>query len=288
MKVDFNGSETENNEAYFALNVPAIANIMAYKELEIYVYIEDDDGKEWVIGSKWWNDTRVKAGEWTRVTWSVENWGNGTGANCGATVSNVISTDNISGTRIRLIPDADYNGKTPPHGTVYFSAMRVVPYVLSQVTAGENVTLDKRYGSYRIGDTVTLSARELEGKTFDCFLVDGEPIGGNTFVAGKETYAVEAKYVDGKLTAENMTWGTTDSYLTAGDDAKRQKLGTGTHWVLTYQPEFEETGWVYTARTSAVMISCSVSKCTATTIRESCSVTAEIGRAWTRLRFPKK
>ncbi|MDE5896616.1 MAG: hypothetical protein K2H43_02240, partial [Clostridia bacterium] len=130
---------------------------------------------------------------------------------------------------------------------VYFSAMRAVPYVLSQVTAGENVTLDKRDGSYRIGDTVMLTAKEIEGKTFDCFLDDCKPIGGNTFIANKESYTVDVKYVDGQLTAENMTWGTVDSYKTAGSDAKKQTLGSGTHWVLSYQPEVEETGWVYTA-----------------------------------------
>lgn len=251
-KVVFNGSETTNNEAYFAINVPAIANIMAYKELEMYVYVEDEncpnEKTQWRVGSKWWNDTIVKAGEWTRVTWSVENWGNGTGANCGATTTNVISTDNISGTRIRLIPDEDYSNKTPPHGTVYFSAMRAVSYEMSQVTAGdENVTLDKRDGSYHVGDTVTLTAKELDTKVFDCFLVDGKPISGNIFVATKDTHTVTTKYVDGDLTAQNMTWGTTDTYQTAGSDAKAQKLGSDTHWVLTYQPEFEKSGWVYTA-----------------------------------------
>lgn len=256
-KIVFDGKETNNNEAYFAINVPAIANIMAYKELEMYVYVEDDEcangANEWVVGSKWWNDTRVKVGEWTRVTWSVDNWGNGVGANSGATNANVISTDNISGTRIRLIPDAIYTdkdsgAKTPaPHGTVYFSSMRVVPHEPSKVTAGENVTLDKRDGNYHIGDTVTLTAAEIDGKSFDCFLVDDAPIGGNTFVASKATYEVTAKYVDGALTADNMTWGSISNYATEGTDAKKQTLGTGTHWVLTYQPEFEETGWVYTA-----------------------------------------
>ncbi len=249
-KVVFDGSETANNEAYFSINVPAIANIMAYKELEMYVYIEDDgcaNGKtQWVVGSKWWNDTAVKSGEWTRVTWSVKDWG-GDNGNSGVNNSNVISTDNISGTRIRLIPDADYTNKTPPHGTVYFSAMRAVPYVYSQVTAGENVTLDKPDGSYLVGETVTLTAKEIAGKTFDCFLINGKPIGGNLFVATEEAYQVEAKYIDGDLTADNMTWGVLDSYRTEGGDTKTQKLGTGTHWVLSYQPEFAETGWVYTA-----------------------------------------
>lgn len=250
-KVVFNGKETTNNEAYFSIDVPAIANIMAYKELEMYVYIEDDEcaggASEWVVGSKWWNDQRAKVGDWTRITWSVANWGNGTGANCGSTTANVISTDNISGTRIRLIPDCDYEGKTAPHGTVYFSSMRVVPHKPSVVTAGENVTLDKRDGNYHIGDTVTLTAAEIEGKTLDCFLLDGKPIGGNTFVASNATHAVTAKYVDGALTADNMTWGSISNYATEGTDAKKQTLGTGTHWVLTYQPEFAETGWVYTA-----------------------------------------
>ena len=64
-KIEFDGSETENNEAYFALNVPAIANIMKYKELEMYVYIEDENcesGKSsWVVLSE---SGRVLRGRW--------------------------------------------------------------------------------------------------------------------------------------------------------------------------------------------------------------------------------
>lgn len=244
-KIEFNGSETTNNEAYFALNVPAITNIMEYKELEMYVYIEDGDctaeAEKWVVGSKWWNDTSVKVGEWTRVTWSVENWGirgQESGQNSGATTSNVISTDNITGTRIRLIPDEDYSDKTPPHGTVYFSAMRVVPYEFSQVTAGDNVTLNKRDGRYHVGDTVTLTAKEIEGKSFDCFLVDGKPISGNNFFAEKESYTVDVKYVDGKLTADNMTWGATE-YVQPTDKLSSwgvyKKLGSDSNWAVQYE-----------------------------------------------------
>ncbi|MFQ7079284.1 MAG: hypothetical protein ACLRSW_15865, partial [Christensenellaceae bacterium] len=134
---------------------------MKYKELEMYVYIEDEKCKrQKLLGGRFEMVERYRrfCRKWTRVTWSVENWGDGKGANCGATTSNVISADNISGTRIRLIPDGDYSGKTPPHGTVYFSAVRAVPYQMSQVTADENVMLDKRDGNYRIGETVTMSA----------------------------------------------------------------------------------------------------------------------------------
>ncbi len=157
-KVEFTGETTENNEAYFALNVPAITNVMDNKELEMYVYIDDADCQseknQWVIGSKWWNDQTVKVGEWTRVTWSIDNWGNGKGANCGANTTQVISTDNISGTRIRLIPDSDYGSKTPPHGTVYFSAMRLVPHKWATITAENGVVAPNR--AY-VGQTITLT-----------------------------------------------------------------------------------------------------------------------------------
>ncbi len=211
-KVEFNGKETNNNEAYFSIDVPAISNIMSFKELEMYVYIDDSDcpneKSQWVVGSKWWNDQNVKSGEWTRVTWSVDNWGNGKGANIGATMANVIPNSNITGTRIRLIPDADYNGKTAPHATVYFSAMRAISWEPSIVTAGEHVSLSRPDGKYGIGQQVNLFAEELPGKTFDCFVVDGQPITGDYFYPTKAAHTVEAHYVDGELTADNMLWGT--------------------------------------------------------------------------------
>ncbi len=249
-KVEFTGETTENNEAYFALNVPAITNVMDNKELEMYVYIDDADcqneKKQWVIGSKWWNDQTVKVGEWTRVTWSIDNWGNGKGANCGANTTQVISTDNISGTRIRLIPDSDYGSKTPPHGTVYFSAMRLVPHKWATITAENGVVAPNR--AY-VGQTITLTEPQAPaGKYFDCFTIDGKPVSGNTFVVSKEgTLTVGAKFSDNEISKDNFTWGEFEFSALSGNDAQTAKIGSSEYWALEYEVYGMESGWTYTA-----------------------------------------
>lgn len=249
-KVEFTGEATENNEAYFALNVPAITNVMENKELEMYVYIDDGDcqnGKDkWVIGSKWWNDQTVKVGEWTRVTWSIDNWGNGKGANCGANTTQVISTDNISGTRIRLIPDSDYGSKTPPHGTVYFSAMRLVPHKWATITAENGVVAPNR--AY-VGQTITLTEPQAPaGKYFDCFIIDGKLVSGNTFVVNKEgTLTVGAKFSDNEISKDNFTWGEFEFSALSGSDAQTAKIGNSEYWALEYDVYGMESGWAYTA-----------------------------------------
>lgn len=238
-KVNFKGVETENNEAYFNIRVPAIVNIMDYKELEMYVFIEDDGceagASEWVVGSKWWNDQRAKVGEWTRITWSVSNWGNGTGANVGSVNTNVISTDNIAGTRIRLIPDCDYSDKTPPHGAVYFSAMRAIPYDWSEIEAQDGVSVSATRVKY--GETVTLTAEEKADQFFDCFIVDGKPISGDSFVAYKDSHTVSARYSDEAISKDNYSWGEYDFVApgeTPSGEIKAQKLGNADVWALSY------------------------------------------------------
>ena len=249
-KVEFTGETTENNEAYFALNVPAITNVMDNKELEMYVYIDDADcqneKKQWVIGSKWWNDQTVKVGEWTRVTWSIDNWGNGKGANCGANTTQVISTDNISGTRIRLIPDSDYGSKTPPHGTVYFSAMRLVPHKWATITAENGVVAPNR--AY-VGQTITLTEPQAPaGKYFDCFIIDGKHVSGNTFVVNKEgTLTVGAKFSDNEISKDNFTWGEFEFSALSGNDAQTAQIGSSEYWALEYEVYGMESGWTYTA-----------------------------------------
>lgn len=249
-KVEFTGEATENNEAYFALNVPAITNVMDNKELEMYVYIDDGDCQneknQWVIGSKWWNDQTVKVGEWTRVTWSIDNWGNGKGANCGANTTQVISTDNISGTRIRLIPDSDYGSKTPPHGTVYFSAMRLVPHKWATITAENGVVAPNR--AY-VGQTITLTEPQAPaGKYFDCFIIDGKHVSGNTFVVNKEgTLTVGAKFSDNEISKDNFTWGEFEFSALSGNDAQTAQIGSSEYWALEYEVYGMDSGWTYTA-----------------------------------------
>lgn len=249
-KVEFTGDETNNNEAYFALNVPAITNIMDNKELEMYVYIDDADceneAKKWVVGSKWWNDQQVEVGKWQRVTWPIDTWGNGTGANSGATTSQVISADNISGTRIRLIPDAQYEKTPAPHGTVYFSAMRLIPHEWAEITSENGVVAPKR--AY-VGQTLTLTEPQAPaGQTFDCFTVNGKPVSGDTLVIGeKGAVTIGAKFVDGELNKTNFTWGEADYVQPTGSDAQKAKLGEGKYWALEYEAYGIESGWVYAA-----------------------------------------
>lgn len=206
-KVSFNGVETTNNEGYIEMKVPAITNISDYKELEMYVY--NDCGADIFMGSRWWNDQSVKKDEWTRLTWSVANWG-GAGSNVDSSNVNIRGVGDITGTNIRFI--FAYDGKTIPHGDFYLSAMRAVPREKSQVTAGENVLLDKANGNYFFGDTVRLSAKQIEGKVVDCYYINGEPISGEEFVVTQKTYSVTVSYVEGALTKENMTWGTAFNY----------------------------------------------------------------------------
>ena len=201
-RLTFSGEETNNNEGYVVMKVPAILDISNC--LDLYMYVYNDTDQDVVMGSTWWNDQPVKKGEWTKVTWSVKDWG-GANGNVMATNSNrMIGVNDISNTAIRVI--FDYSGEVAPSGTLYFSTMRATMREPSVIETGEHVTLDK--SSYYIGDTVWLTADEVEGKTFDCFLVDGDPIAGDNFTATEGYHKVTAKYIDGKLTASNMTWGT--------------------------------------------------------------------------------
>ncbi len=242
-KVSFDGvTETNYNEGLVVMNVPAVVDITDCVELEMYVY--NDSEADIIMGSQWWNDTPVKKKEWTKLTWKVDSdgWAN----NKSADNRKVIGTVDITGMTIRFI--FDYGQKVIPNGDFYLSSMRAIPKEKSQVTAGENVTLGNPDGAYFVGDTVMLTAAEVPGKTFDCFLVDGKPIIGDNFVARNATYSVTAKYIDGALTKDNMTWGTVEEYMLVGSDDQHYKIGESNNWVLSYDVYgMEGTGWNYFA-----------------------------------------
>ena len=66
---------------------------------------------------------------------------------------------------------------------------------LADITFENEVTAEKE--SYRIGETVTLTAAPAEaGMAFSHFTVDGKRIDGNTFVVTKSRHTVEAVYLD--------------------------------------------------------------------------------------------
>lgn len=197
-KVTFTGAETLNNEGYISLKTPAILDVNGYTELEMYVY--NDSNSDAIFGATWWNDTTVKKGEWTRISFSVDNWGHCTWAD---NSTKIVSTNDISNMGLRFI--FAYDHQTLPSGTFYLSPLRGVPRIPAEVTAGENVTLDKN--SYSVGSVVKLTASEKTGQVVDCFLVDGKPIAGDSFVVTEEQHTVTVKYVD-ELTLDTMTWAT--------------------------------------------------------------------------------
>lgn len=197
-KVTFKGTETSNNEGYISLKTPAILDVNGYTELEMYVY--NDSDSDAIFGATWWNDTKIKKGEWTRISFSVDNWGHCTWAD---NSNKIVSTSDVSNMGLRFI--FAYDHQTLPSGTFYLSPLRGVPRIPAEVTAGEDVTLDKN--SYSIGSVVNLTAAEKTGEVVDCFLVDGKPIAGDSFVVTEEQHTVTVKYVD-ELTFDTMTWAT--------------------------------------------------------------------------------
>lgn len=157
-----------------------------------------------------------------------------------------ICVNYISGTRIRLIPDSDYGSKTPPHGTVYFSAMRLVPHKWATITAENGVVAPNR--AY-VGQTITLTEPQAPaGKYFDCFIIDGKHVSGNTFVVNKEgTLTVGAKFSDNEISKDNFTWGEFEFSALSGNDAQTAKIGSSEYWALEYEVYGMESGWTYTA-----------------------------------------
>lgn len=197
-KVTFTGAETTNNEGYISLKTPAILDVNGYTELEMYVY--NDSENDAIFGATWWNDTTIKKGEWTRISFSVDNWGHCTWAD---NSTKIVSTGDVSNMGLRFI--FAYDHQTLPSGTFYLSPLRGIPRIPAEVTVGEDVTLDK--SSYSIGGVVNLTAAEKTGKAVDCFLVDGKPIAGNSFVVTEAQHTVTVKYAD-ELTFDTMTWAT--------------------------------------------------------------------------------
>lgn len=228
-QVKFNGTETKNNEGYITLKTPAILDVNGFTELEMYVY--NDSDQDAIFGATWWNDTKIKKGEWTRISFSVDNWGNCVWAE---NSTKVVSTNDISNMGLRFI--FAYDQQTVPTGTFYLSPLKGVPRIHSEVTAGDDVTLDK--ASYSVGGKVALTAAEKEGKVVDCFLVDGKPIVGDTFTVTEAQHHVTVKYVD-ELTVDNMTWATGFHYTAANSKWMTSNfmgvdfIGSSDKWVIS-------------------------------------------------------
>ena len=215
-KLSFTGTQkTRNNEGYVIVNSPALSDLRAYTELEFYVYFDPGDtsalpeveGIDYtklnpIVAMPWSSDTPIKANAWSKVSFNIQNW---SCVDISESPAKPVYRSDITKMRLRFI--FDYGAKVMPFGTFYISRMYAVPGELSVIEPTDsNVwTNDSTY--YKT-QTVTLNAQDApRGKTFDCFTVDGEPISGNTFVATKDSHVVEAVYVDGDLTYDNMKWG---------------------------------------------------------------------------------
>lgn len=221
-KLSFSGDKvTSNHEGYLCVESPAITDIRSYTKLEFWVYFDpgdtsslpaidgvDYDTKSVIVGMPWWGDTTVAPKTWTKVSFSVQNWGGGNG-NPTDRYNDAVLRSDISGMRLRFL--WDYSAAAMgllPYGTFYLSRVTAVPGEVSTIRC-EDSRVWTNESTYYIGQTVTLSAEDAgPGETFDCFVVDGEPIAGNTFIATKETHSVTVRYVEGELTAGNMSWGT--------------------------------------------------------------------------------
>lgn len=244
-EITFDGvTKTENNEAYVSVDVPALLDITDYEQLEMWVYYEGNDNI--VMGSNWWNDTAVQKGKWVKMVWSTRVWGEypaGASGSMNVTNNKPVGTNDITGMSIRVI--FDYGQKVIPNGKLYFSSMNAVPKAPAKVEAKENVTLDS--DKFFKGDTINLSAKKIDGKTVDCFLLNGKVLPGNSFVITEDVNTVEVRYVDGEITYENMSWATPDYVAPVGGDAQIHKLGAGKNWALYYDVYNMASDWAYTA-----------------------------------------
>lgn len=235
-KIEFDGeTETQYNEGLIVMDVPAINNITDYED--IYLYIYNDSDADIVVGSHWWNDTSVKKGVWTKITWNTRAWGN----NTSATNGRPIGVANITNMNIRFI--FDYAQKVIPNGTFYLSAMYGTPKVESQIELGENVNIPG--GVHYINDVINLNAVDIPGKSVDYYKVDGVIIAGDSFTVTKDYHKVEVFYTDGELTADNMTWAAPDKLEPVGGDAQTQYMGTDENWVMSYEVSGMNEGWKY-------------------------------------------
>lgn len=234
-KVSFDGTtETQYNEGLVYIHTPAVIDLTEYESLEMWVY-NDTEQDNIIVGSNWWNDTTCKKGQWTKVTWSTRDWG-GANGNKSADNRKFIGVTDISGQTVRII--FDYGQKIIPNGDVYFSAMTATPKTRANVTAkSENVILGA--SKYYVGDEVVLAAVEQDGKSIDCYTLNGKPIIGDSYIIPAEgNYEFDVVYQDGALTKDNMTWGTLDDptleYAGGNDNVWKYKIGEGDKWVISY------------------------------------------------------
>lgn len=232
-KVSFDGvTPTQYNEGLLTMDVPALIDLTEYEEIYLYVYNSSDN--DIIMGSQWWNDTKVEKGKWTRLSWNTREWGN----NMSGNNTKPISPLDISGMTIRFI--FDYGQKVIPNGDFYLSAMYATPKVESQIEVGENVNISS--GKHYINDVLALGATEIGGKTVDYYKVDGEIITGDSFTITETSHKIEVVYVDGELTADNMTWATPE-LNPVGDDVKTQFMGNSDYWVMSHDVYGVQSGW---------------------------------------------
>ena len=128
---------------------------------------------------------------------------------------------------------------------VWVTPLYGVPYERSTVKFdGTGIATEDGKTVYNKEDEVKLvfNGTVPSGKIFDCFVVNGKAIGGDTFIAVEKQYTVSVKFASGY---SDMTWGKVTDYQTEGNDAKSYKVGEGEQWVLRYDMTLPKTGWNY-------------------------------------------
>ena len=228
-----------SNDKTIAFDNALVDNLDDYKEVYFYIYTEAEEAEGGAIsypnskpftGSWWCNDTLIKKYTWTKVTFNRSHAAQNT------------DEQNIweKGPKAFI-----YRIGNCGNNPVWVTPLYGVPYERSTVKfEGTGIATEDGKTVYNKEDEVKLvfNGTVPSGKIFDCFVVNGKAIGGDTFIAVEKQYTVSVKFASGY---SDMTWGKVTDYQTEGNDAKSYKVGEGEQWVLRYDMTLPKTGWNY-------------------------------------------
>lgn len=228
-----------SNDKTIAFDNALVDNLDDYKEVYFYIYTEAEEAEGGAIsypnskpftGSWWCNDTLIKKYTWTKVTFNRSHAAQNT------------DEQNIweKGPKAFI-----YRIGNCGNNPVWVTPLYGVPYERSTVKfEGTGIATEDGKTVYNKEDEVKLvfNGTVPSGKIFDCFVVNGKAIGGDTFIAVEKQYTVSVKFASGY---SDMTWGKVTDYQTEGNDAKSYKVGEGDQWVLRYDMTLPKTGWNY-------------------------------------------
>lgn len=210
----------------------ASENLDDYKEIYFYVYVTDVSAFK-NIGGWWCRDTAPEAYKWVKVSFN-RSLAHGYPLN--------IDEASVWEKGAKQFVYSVESGKQG--GVMWVTSLYGVPYAKSTVELGAGIATADGKTVYNRESEIKLEYNGTvpQGKIFDCFIVDGKAIGGDTFIATKDKHTVSVKFATNN---SDMTWGAVNSYQTEGNDAKVYKVGEGDQWVLRYDMTLPETGWNY-------------------------------------------